>query len=175
MPSPLRASRRAVLAGAGVVVLAGGLTGCDLPGPSGTTSSDAPPGTSADHPDDDLVSGAVADSEELLALTLAVAAAHPALGGTTEAWAECHRSHLQVLRVDSPGETPSATPAPSVSPPGVPTSPGRALRQLLSRERTHAATLAEAAATAESGALARLLASMSAGVQMHLAATEARP
>lgn len=198
MRTPPRATRRALLAGVGAAALAGPLAACDVPGPTRRTSTDGRPdasgNTSAD-PDARHVSTAVGEAESLLAFVLAVGSAHPTLTATTAPLAECHRRHLDVLGARTP--TPSSAPTSPVSPSPVPTSPvptsppsgvdgtptplqvpkgaGRALRQVLAREQAHAATLGAAALAAESGALARLMASMAAGVQMHLAMAEEGP
>lgn len=164
-----RPSRRAVLVGLGAVVLGGSTAACDLPGPGGNT--DVP--DEKPDPDRRRVETARAQAEELLALVEATALTHPELAPRLSGLTECHRAHLRVLDEDEDedraGDAPtpppsSATPPPSPSPVA---SPEAALRQLVARERAHVTALGTEAGMAESGALARLLASMAAGIQMY--------
>lgn len=180
MRTPPRATRRALLAGVGAAALAGPLVACDVPGPAGRTSTDEGADVSGDtssDPDARHVRTALGESESLLAFVLAVGSAHPRLATTTTPLAECHRRHMEVLgsqtptpEAGAPSPTPGADGRPT--PLRVPRGAARALRQVLAREQAHAAALGASALAAESGALARLMASMAAGVQMHLAAAE---
>lgn len=168
-----RPSRRAVLLGLGTLALAGSTAACDLPGPG----EDA--GTPETKPDPDRrrVEAARAQAAELLALVEATALAHPGLAPRLTGLTECHRAHLRVLTEaddrdsDDQGSEPTATTTPSGSAAPSPSplsSPEAALRQLVARERAHVTALTTEAGVAESGALARLLATMAAGIQMYL-------
>ena len=92
--------------------------------------------------------------------TVAVARSFPRLQPFAAPLARTHQAHLRVLVVE--GQAP--TPAP------VPSSAGEALTRLKAQEGRLQRELAGAAVDAQSGALARLLASMSASVAQHLAA-----
>ena len=72
---------------------------------------------------------------------------------------KAHRRHVEVLEGELDGEAP----------PGPSPDPAAALRGASASERELQASLVDAAGRAESGALARLLASMSASVTQHLA------
>lgn len=178
MRTPRRTTRRALLAGFTAATLAWPLSACDLPGPTprgatGRDGDDALPGEQ--DPDRRRVEAAVAQADELLALVGATRAAHPRLADDLAPLAECHRAHLTAL-----GAPPAAAPSPTAGttagptadpdPTSVPGTAAAALRHLLAQEQAHATALGTEAGVAASGALARLLASMDAGVQMHLAA-----
>jgi hypothetical protein len=139
-------SRRTTLAlgVAGLVVVAGcddDTDGADGPGGSGVLGSTPTP---AADPDGDLV-GVVLD-ELMGAEQLAVAGGFAGL-------ASLHRDHIDAL-----GGTPP-------TPPGTRRATADAVRR---REKRLQSFLVESAVKAESGALARLLASMSAAVAQHL-------
>lgn len=179
MRTPPHPSRRALLAGVGVVAVAGPLTACDLPGPGGATPVDEDSREAArqgEDPDAEHVRAAAARSSELLALLTATAGAHPRLRDRLGPLEACHRAHLEVLgRVDdaAPGTDPSAAPTPAPSPGSAGGStPPRALRRVVSRETALADELLHLAGSADSGVLARLLATMAAGVHMHLEALQ---
>lgn len=172
MRTPPHPSRRALLAGAGALAVAGPLTACDVPGPGGSSSEEdgaSTPTRTGEDPDTASVRTAAARSSELLALLAATVAAHPRLGGRLAALEACHRVHLEVLgRVDD-DMAPSADPSPGAA---SGSTPPRALRRVVSRETALADELVRLAGSAGSGALARLLATMGAGVHMHLEALE---
>jgi hypothetical protein len=151
-----RATRRTALG----VVVAGALatSGCDLGG-SGEASAPAPSATAAGDPDAALVDDVVTEVDELLALVTAAADRRPALAPALAPLAALHRAHRDAL----PAREPAAT-APDVG------GPARAVaEQVLRREAQARERLADWAVAARSGGLARLLASMSAGVAAHLA------
>jgi hypothetical protein len=160
---------------AAVGIVCGGaaaLAGCslDLDGdpddPAANPSSTGSTGPTAapDDPDTAAVDAAVATTEELLGL---LAAGGPALdpGGLL---AGMHAAHLAVL---TDGQ-PSASPSPTTDTHGADVR--RQVARLRRRELAAEREFAQLGVAASSGALARLLASMSAGVAAHLAATTAR-
>jgi hypothetical protein len=119
----------------------------------GTVSSAA-----ADDPDAAAVDQAVATTQRLLNL---LDAGGPALdpGGL---FAAMHAAHLAVLTDGEPSTSPSPTTEPESR-----SSVARLRRRELAAQRE----FARLGVAASSGSLARLLASMSAGVAAHLAAT----
>jgi hypothetical protein len=151
---------------AGVSVL--GLGGCtseaSTPPPGRTTSSSATAGAAVPDPDRAALDRAVAITTSLLAelaegATASDSGHDPDPGGRFLA---LHTAHLAALD-RAAGATPS--PSPSAEPPAE-----RTTRPLLRRHEAGAQReLAHLAQEAASGALARLLASMSAGIAAHLA------
>jgi hypothetical protein len=150
--------RRTAVAGAlgGLVALAGGCdTGEDIPSPDGSTSpspSQTPSAQSGPTPDEALVDEVLVE----LGAALGVAAGArrvPQLRRSVTPLVKAHRAHISVLD----GEPPDTGAAVAADLPG-----------LLRSERRLHAHLVEAAGRAESGALAKLLASMSASVTQHL-------
>lgn len=191
MRSLTRPSRRGVLAAGGALTVAAAASACDLAPTGSSTDEDREPARV--DPDLRRVETVTAQVRELLALTATVGVAQPS--AAVSVLEECHRAHLSVLDPSqeeqpssSPTPTVSATPDPSAdrspdpssSPAGSPSgspgptdSAGAALQELLAREQAHVTTLIAEAGVAESGALARLLASMAAGVGMHLPGLDA--
>lgn len=177
-----RPSRRALLAGVGAVALTAPLAACDLPGGGAgdRTGDERTDGAAEPDPDLALVEAAATRTDEVLALLAATTAAHPRLDARLAPLAASHRAHLDALGrtgTDTDSGTPSGTEPETETgtadpPRAVPPNPARALRQVVARETAHAGQLTTAAQGAESGALARLLATMGAGVHMHLAALE---
>ena len=164
-PRPgLVATRRTALAGVfgGAVVLAG----CDADGSRTTASSGASPAaatTSAapEEPDQSLVDQVVAELDELIAFTAAAAAARPRIGPLPSAFEALHREHRAVL-TDEPLDLAEPTRV---------RGPANDLRQRLTRREAAAQRqFASWAVAAESGPLARLLASISAAIAQRLAA-----
>jgi hypothetical protein len=161
---PRAISRRHAVVAGGVALVA--LSGCTSEGsePSGSSSSPAaPPSSTAASTDPDraaLDRAAALSSELLTQVTGAGAAVDP--GGRLAA---LHTAHLEAL-AEATGATASPTTSPSASPSnppqhqGVKRSGARLRRQELSAQRE----LAGLAVAAESGAVARMLASMSAGI-----------
>lgn len=152
---PRLARRTALALGAGVIVL----TGCDDGGtPSGaavdrSTEPDIDPDI---DPDVALVGGVVDELTRARAIATTAGAAD---------LVALHDAHLEAL--DGATGSVEASPSPSTSPPAS-TAPGRA-RDLWRHERALQARLVEAAVAARSGALAALLASMSAAQSQVLA------
>jgi hypothetical protein len=172
-PRAAAATRRAALGGALATLAA--VSACDLaqpadpagdasgaasPTPSGEAAG-APSGNgsaSAEDPDAALVDEVLADLGELAALVAAGSRFAP-LRAPMRALAALHAAHLEALD----GE-PAGQQSPGVRFAG----PAEALRQVRVREQQAQRRLADWSVAAESGALARLLASMSAGVAQHL-------
>jgi hypothetical protein len=154
------------LGGIATTLLAAGCdTGDDLttPGttaaPSGSTTPTATaPTTPEQTPDEALVDEAGAALGSALGV-LASARRIPPLRAPLAPLVRAHREHLAVL--ESSGDGSASAP--------VMADPAAALRGVNRSERALHATLADAAGRAESGALAKLLASMSASVTQHLA------
>lgn len=172
-PLPTLGRRAAVVATtAGAAAGALGLSGCDvgdlgLPGGSPSQDpADEPSGTAAsDRQDDDvaLLEEVRAELDELVALTSGLRR-RPLLRRSTQALADLHVAHRSVLSEESSDPTPAPTPS---APAG---DPGELWAMLLRREREAQRRLAGWAVGAQSGTLARLLASMAAGIAAHLAA-----
>lgn len=161
VPGP-RATRRTAIGGAltGAVVLAG----CDLDPPAADPPSSPTTPTTSDDPDSVLVDAVIAELDELVALVTEAAERRPLLAPELAAFAALHQAHRQVLP-----ERDGDVAAPRIT--GSPRDVGDLVRN---REHQTQSRLADWAVAAESGALARLLASMSAGVAAHLAATGLR-
>jgi hypothetical protein len=153
------ATRRTALAGA----LGGALAtaGCDVDDPASTPSPSAAGTTQTpDDPDQALVDRVVTELDAMIAFTDAAAAARPGIGPWPAAFATLHRAHRGVLSAD---ETDAPTPRIRGNGPAV-------ARQVTRREQGAQRRLADWAVEAESGTLARLLASMSAAIAQQLSA-----
>jgi hypothetical protein len=153
--SPARPiSRRTALGGALVGV--GVLAGCDL-GSDDPASSQAPSAAPED-PDSGLVEQVGEDVAATLLLIESLRRRHASLRGPLGELARVHEAHLEVLgsRRRS-GRRPPRT-----------NSAAQALTTLSTREKRHQRFLADRAVAAQSGRLARLLASMSAAVAQQL-------
>jgi hypothetical protein len=156
-PATAAVGRRAVVTGlAGATVLA--LAGCD----SGTPGNDLP-GTAEAQQDADLQL-----VREALAVSLAAGAqlglvATGALRPRLAPLIAMHQAHAQALA----DAVPSGSPSPSVAGTVVPPAPGLArARQVEADAHDRLVALAQ---RAQSGQLARLLASMAAGISQRLA------
>ena len=156
------ATRRTAIAGVvGGALALGGCDGGDPTGDSsGTPSPTAATTTAAPaDPDQALVDEVVAELDELIGLTAAAAAARRRIAPRAAAFEALHRAHREVLTDDELDEDSS----PSV------TGSAKALdTRITRRERQAQARLAEWAVAAQSGPLARLLASMSAAIAQQL-------
>lgn len=154
-------TRRTALGGA-VATLGmgvGALTGCDLdPGSSGRGPAAEP----AADPDTGLVDTVLAELRDLTALVSGVGAVHPGLRRAMAGLRDLHRAHREALG-DEPADEPVG--GAQLDPR---TGPAQALALVRSRERRTQGKLADWSVAAESGALARLLACMSAGVAQQL-------
>ncbi|WP_166140375.1 hypothetical protein [Nocardioides ochotonae] len=169
MPARPVATRRATLVAlsAGVLVT----TGCDLdaldprpvPSPAGTTTTTEP-----GDGDEALVDTAVASIVATLAVVESARGDAELRRAVTDL-DRLHRAHLEEL--DPEGVRvcgPDADDCPETL--GAPDGVGRPGRQaLLAQEQAHRTTLADLAGQAASGALASVLASMSAAVAQRLA------
>jgi hypothetical protein len=157
--------RRTALGGAlGGLAVAALATGCDhgddLAPPQAdsstattTASSEAPEQT----PDEALVDAVL--SQLTTALAVAINSWKvPQLRQSVAPLVRAHRRHVKVLEGELPYE----------SPPGPPPDPATALHAVRAGEKGLQTALVDAAGRAESGALARLLASMSASVTQYL-------
>ncbi len=157
--------RRAALLGAAATVLVAGCDHGDDIGeaPSTGTPSTGPASSSASAaaeqtPDELLVDQVTAQLVTALSLATASAKA-PGLRRAVAPLVKAHRRHVRVLE----GELPPTAP------PGPPPDAATSLRALRRGEQQLQAALVDAATRAQSGALAKLLASMSASVGQHLA------
>jgi hypothetical protein len=159
---PLVHRRTAVLGLAATVLVAGCDHGDDIGDPTSSGSpSPATPSPSAPEqtPDEALVDDV--NGQLLAALTLLSHARRaPGLAKVLAPLIQAHRRHLVVLE----GEPPVAAP------PGPPPKPRPSLLAVRRNETQLQAALVDAAGRAESGALAKLLASISASVTQHVAA-----
>ena len=148
--------------GVAVAVLA---TGCD-PGEDLTQPGTAPSGSSgtpsAQVPeqttDEALVDEVLGELSAALGL-LVGSRKDPTLRQALAPIVRAHRQHIEALEGDLPAASPS----------GAALDAADALRAVRRSERLLQASLADAAGRAESGALAMLLASMSASGTQHLA------
>jgi hypothetical protein len=153
-PAP-RLTRRTTLGGAlaGVAVLAGCDLGSDDPG------SDRAPSAEPDDPDTGLVETVADDIVATWQLVESLRRRHESLRRPLSGVARLHEAHLEALGSDARS---GRRPAPGGN-------ARQALARLRARELRHQRLLADQAVAAQSGRLARLLASMSAGVAQQLA------
>jgi len=157
-----RTAVTAALGGLAVVGLAGCDNGDDLAPPEADSSAPTPT-TSTPAPDqtpDEVLVDDVLEQLSAALLVLAQARKAPLLRQPLASLTRAHREHVQVLEGELPEQAP---PGPSPDPEAM-------LKLVLGGERALHAALVDAAGRAESGALARLLASMSASVTQHLVA-----
>jgi hypothetical protein len=165
-PTP-HVSRRTALLGIGV--LGAATAGCtpytvDQPAVSVPTPS-GPPGT---DPDVALVTAVLGREQDMLDRLVATARRHRGLASLLAEARRVHGAHVRLLREAAPAASTSPTPtAPSASPgpagPGrVDRQPARALAVLARHEDELGLVARRSAFTAQSGAFARVLASMAA-------------
>lgn len=168
-PPPVRRTvgltRRTAVGGAAAIGTAV-VTGC--------TSSDADrkprptPSKSADSdPDVALAATALADEQRLLDLVTATLDRHPALASVLSGARAVHRAHVDLLTEAVPDQpsasaSPSATPSATPSTPRVPARPAAALAALSRAEDGVSRSGRRNALAAQSGAFARVLASIAA-------------
>ena len=150
----MKATRRSAVTASGLAAL--GLTGCTRDDPASSSSPTSPSASTATEtappdPDQLALDRAVAITTGLIA---GLAAANPVLDPAGRL-ATIHEAHLAVLQ-----EVGGTTITPLPTPPGSRLTAARLRRRELNAQRE----LARLAQLAESGALARVLASMSAGI-----------
>ncbi|WP_052336322.1 hypothetical protein [Nocardioides alkalitolerans] len=167
-------TRRTALVAAPVLGL-GLLTACDLPGIDDGEPDDAgaTPAADADTEADLAVVAEAIDAVEPVAAQVAAAvAAAPDLAPGLSGLADLHTAHLDDLRAADAGSAPSSSPSTTATgvPPAAATDPATLLAAVRQAEVGLAAALADLAVDCRSGALARLLAMMAAGIDQQLAA-----
>jgi hypothetical protein len=159
-------SRRTALVGVvgsavgGALVLAG-CEGGDPPASAPTPTSSAPtatPEAPPEDPDESLVAAVVTELDELIAFTSAAAAARPKIAAWP-AFETLHRTHRAVL---TDAEEEAGLPRVRGSAPEI-------AERVTRREEQAQRRFADWAVEAQSGRLARLLASMSAAIAQQLA------
>lgn len=165
MPEP-RPSRRSMLGAGALLAVAGAVSGCSDGQHTRSAGSprrtDPPAPDSGDSPDERLVSRARGEIQAAAALVASTTSQRPRLGAGLTPWRTLHEQHLELL---SGIATSTRTPSPTVV---VPPQPQAALRQVLEHERRLGDGLAALALQAQSGALARALAGMSAAIAQRL-------
>ena len=154
-------SRRTAVGGLATLTAAL-VTGCtaDRPSPPPTGPA-APTGTPPPEPDVALAMAVLRDEQAMLDRLLATLRKHPRLAGTVAGARAAHRAHIDLLAEAVPAGVASHGPARRRTPP-VADGPAAALAALVRAEDRLAAQDRRSALTAESGALARVLASMAA-------------
>jgi hypothetical protein len=170
-PRRVFTSRRGALGGGlGVLLLAA----CDVddlrPPEDDTTPVPSPtPGTTeTPQPDADVTLAEEAGYDMAVALVAVEAARRrfPRLRARLQPLVRMHRAHLRLI--DAPEDR--SIPAPDIG-----ATPAEALDRVRLAEQTLQKTLVDSAVDAQSGALARLLASTSASVSQHIAALPGAP
>ena len=155
MPSPARASRRAVLTGgtvAGATLLA--VSGCGLiDADDAARAVDDDPTAPAVDADSDLVEKVGGQVTKALALSVATGGSVPQVRALARRLSALHRSHLDEL--SQPDDVDDGK---------VKGSPETARARLLRAEEKLQQQLVRAALEAESGALAQVFASMAAAI-----------
>ena len=172
------ASRRTAL-GCGILALTA-VSGCDLaldgesPGePVGATTEAPSDGrdpqataTASGDPDTVLVDEVLAELGTMVDLVTGAAVSSPRLRVPLTALRELHLAHAAALQTDP--DSPTATPSPTDTPSALSGGAGATRARVTSRERRLQRRLADWSVAADSGTLARLLASMSAAVAQHV-------
>jgi hypothetical protein len=161
---PLATTRRTAVGGA---LLGLGATGCRPDRSSSSTGAGGGSPAAGQDPDAALVAEVLAELTALSRLTAYVAGHVPALRGPARALEDLHRAHRKVLGDEVPTPAPGGGPRPADA--------ATALRLLRRRELEAQRRLVDWSVAARSGALARLLASMSAGVSQQVANLPERP
>lgn len=162
-----RVSRRAGLAGLAATLgtLAMGCTtdaggsGDRSPGPGAAEPSRTPVGP---DPDVALAETVRAAEQDLLDRIDAVVTAYPGLRGRLEPTRTAHEAHVALLAEASPSGSPSPSPSTTTAPYRAAGSRTAALTALSRRETRLALLDKQSAFSAQSGAFARVLASMAA-------------
>lgn len=166
---PAGMSRRTAVAGV-LALAAAGVSGCTPRGidrrpRAGATATPSP----RTDPDVALAATVLAREQGLLDRVLATLHRHPGLRADLGAARSAHRSHVDLLTDAVPlGARPSASPPGAT--PHVPARAPAALAALSREEDRHAELGRRSAFAAESGAFARVLASMAAAASQQAAA-----
>ncbi len=176
-PCSPRSTRRAALAGSLGLSLTW-VAGCSAAEPPAeprgrTSTSSAPSGPQGpdpegvDAPSDDqvLLERTVREIVAVAALVTATARSTPSLRQDLAPLVRLHRAHATVLSQSLERQTSGRRRPGRASGP----SPDKALGAVLDREQALRRRLVDGSVAADSGALARVLASMSAGLSQHLA------
>ena len=165
MPAP-QISRRTALGSAlaAPVALPLVLSGCDIDPPRDAAPTDAD-ATPPPPEDSALVTDVVTELVRAGAVLAAATAAVPALTERLAAVTAAHAAHLDVLGAAVPDQQ-----LPTVAAPSVPARIVPALRAVRRSEQRLLRTVRTACATAASGDLARVLASVAASTSQHAAA-----
>jgi hypothetical protein len=165
-------SRRALLAGLAGVAGAT-LVGCTAEGQTSNQKARTHPAQAAASVDPDvtLAAEALASQRQVLDLLEATDQRHHGLSERLAPVIAAHRAHARLLSHAVPKGI-SASPSPTVDPRlpngrGVPRSPARALARAAEAEQQLAMVAKRQAFLAESGAFARLLASMAAAAAQY--------
>lgn len=182
-------SRRAVLALAGATV-ASGVSACTPKGVDRRAKPQPSPSpTPEEDPDVTLAATVLAGEQAILDRLTATVRRHPRLRARLSPAEAAHRAHVRLLTdavpdkvtpstTASPSPTPSPTPGPTPTstdsgspapkpPPAVPGHPGPALAVLAHEEGRLSLLDKRSSFAAESGAFARVLASMAASAAQH--------
>ena len=159
MPLPPPVSRRTALAGT-AALSAALAAGCTADG-ADPTPPRAAPRRAPEGPDVALAARVLGDERAMLERVQATVRRHPGLAAAVAGARSAHRAHVALLAEAVPsGTTPSGTPTPRG--PQVPSRPAPALSALARAEERLAAAGRDGAVASQSGAFARVLASMAA-------------
>lgn len=162
--SPPVVRRRLVLAGGAAVTAAVALSGCSLNNPFTTEST--PPEEAIDRLDPDIALAvqAVAAIEVALRLVEATGRRHPQVAAELQGLVAMHRAHRAALVEAVPEDVDLQAGA---QPAQVAARPKVARQRVVAAEGTLRNQLRGFALRAQSGAFARLLASMTASIAQH--------
>jgi len=158
LPEPTRRQLLAGVAGVAAGVVAAGVSGCAST--AGDSAASAADGDAVDEGDLALADRAAGSAAMLLAAYRATVRRHRSLRSLLDPLADHHAEHVQVF-------APDAAP-PSGRPAAVPRSSRRAIAALGSAERRTAGARRRDVLAADSGDLARALASAAACQAQHV-------
>lgn len=180
MPTPPALTRRTAL---GALVALGGavVAGCTATGddhPASAQRAPAPARRSGVNPDVTLAAAVLHDERTMLDRLVATVHAHPTLAGPLAGARAAHRAHVALLTKAVPDDEPSAPASGGHAPtrphrPKVPPKPVPALAALAQAEQRLSRVGGRNSLAAQSGAFARVLASMAAAAaqqSVHLTA-----
>ena len=168
-------SRRAVLGLAAGTALVSGCTPKGVDRRAKPQPSTSP--TPQEDPDVTLAATVLGGEQAILDRLTATVRRHPGLRARLSPAEATHRAHVRLLTdavphqvtpstAGTPSPTPSGSPAPA-APPVVPVRPGLALAALAREEGRLSLLDKRSSFAAESGAFARVLASMAASAAQH--------